>query len=196
MTERGRKDEGGAQLFTASDIARFCQVDLKTIHNWSEKGEIRHFRTPGRHLRFRRLDVLDFLRKYGYPVPQALRAGKPRVIVVDEDTEVLASLKRTLGKHFELFVFSDPFEAMVSLAGIQPDALVIDVELDAMNGQKLLAKLKQMPSTAYIRMLVYASSDAAKQLALAAGAHEVIQRGQATELREALERLTGLERAE
>ena len=38
------------ELFTASDVARFCQVDLKTIHNWSEKGEIRHFRTPGRHL--------------------------------------------------------------------------------------------------------------------------------------------------
>ena len=40
------------ELFTASDVARFCQVDLKTIHNWADKGEIRHFRTPGRHLRF------------------------------------------------------------------------------------------------------------------------------------------------
>ncbi|HEX2675074.1 MAG TPA: helix-turn-helix domain-containing protein, partial [Polyangiales bacterium] len=56
------------ELFTASEVARFCQVDLKTIHNWADRGEIRHFRTPGRHLRFRRVDVLDFLRKYGYPV--------------------------------------------------------------------------------------------------------------------------------
>jgi len=40
------------ELFTASEVARFCQVDLKTIHNWSDRGEIRHFRTPGRHLRF------------------------------------------------------------------------------------------------------------------------------------------------
>ena len=55
------------ELFTASEVARFCQVDLKTIHNWAERGEVRHFRTPGRHLRFRRVDVLDFLRKYGYP---------------------------------------------------------------------------------------------------------------------------------
>jgi excisionase family DNA binding protein len=67
------------ELFTASDVARFCQVDLKTIHNWADKGEIRHFRTPGRHLRFRRLDVLDFLRKYGYPIPDVLRMGKPKV---------------------------------------------------------------------------------------------------------------------
>ena len=46
------------ELFTASELARFCHVDLKTIHNWVEKGEIRHFRTPGRHLRFRRPDVI------------------------------------------------------------------------------------------------------------------------------------------
>ena len=39
------------ELFTASEVAKFCQVDLKTIHNWADRGEIRHFRTPGRHLR-------------------------------------------------------------------------------------------------------------------------------------------------
>ena len=82
------------ELFTASDVARFCQVDLKTIHNWADKGEIRHFRTPGRHLRFRRLDVLDFLRKYGYPIPEILRMGKPKVVVVDDDPSVLAALRK------------------------------------------------------------------------------------------------------
>src|SRR5882757_8137614 len=68
-------DTRGAELFTASQLARFCQVDLKTIHNWADKGEVRHFRTPGRHLRFRRADVIEFLRKYGYPVPDSLRSG-------------------------------------------------------------------------------------------------------------------------
>src|SRR5258708_41250 len=81
----GRASSNIPELFTGSDVARFCQVDLKTIHNWSDKGEIRHFRTPGRHLRFRRVDVLDFLRKYGYPIPDVLRTGKPKVVVVDGD---------------------------------------------------------------------------------------------------------------
>src|SRR6476659_1516311 len=97
------------ELFTASDVARFCQVDLKTIHNWADKGEIRHFRTPGRHLRFRRLDVLDFLRKYGYPIPEVLRMGEPKVVVADEDPAVLAALRRTLAKTFDLVTFQDPF---------------------------------------------------------------------------------------
>ena len=51
VVARARKPK---DLFTASQIARFCQVDLKTIHNWADRGQIQHFRTPGRHLRFRR----------------------------------------------------------------------------------------------------------------------------------------------
>src|SRR5882724_11276198 len=101
------QDTRGAELFTASQLARFCQVDLKTIHNWADKGEIRHFRTPGRHLRFRRLDVLDFLRKYGYPIPEVLRMGKPKVVIIDEDPQVLAALRRTLARRFDLTTFQD-----------------------------------------------------------------------------------------
>ena len=63
-------------LYGASDVARFCQVDLKTIHNWVEKGNvIPHFRTPGRHLRFKAGDVVAFLKKYGYTMPEELDGG-------------------------------------------------------------------------------------------------------------------------
>ena len=67
------------QLLTAADVARCCRVDIKTIHNWAARGELTHFRTPGRHLRFQRADVLDFLRRYGYPVPDWLVSGPPSV---------------------------------------------------------------------------------------------------------------------
>src|SRR5450755_2074111 len=107
--QRGMAHDGERirELYTASEVARFCQVDLKTIHNWSERGEVRHFRTPGRHLRFRRVDVLDFLRKYGYPIADALRVGKPKVVVVDSDPAELATLRRALAKRFELTTFQD-----------------------------------------------------------------------------------------
>ena len=47
------------KLLTASDLATLCEVDLKTIHNWVDRGRIAHFRTPGRHLRFRAADVAE-----------------------------------------------------------------------------------------------------------------------------------------
>src|SRR5262245_16291285 len=96
-----------SELYTASDVARFCQVDLKTIHNWADKGEIRHFRTPGRHLRFRRLDVLEFLRRYGYAIPDELHEGRPRLVIVDADAGAATALRRSLARRFDVTIFGD-----------------------------------------------------------------------------------------
>lgn len=182
------------ELFTASDVARFCQVDLKTIHNWADKGEIRHFRTPGRHLRFRRLDVLDFLRKYGYPIPEVLRMGKPKVVVVDEDPAVLAAVRRTLSKKFDLVTFQDAFDALVAVGSLQPDALILDVKMPGLDGVRCLERLRSIDATAHIRCLVYSAHEDARKAATEAGAYDFIKKGELAELRDSLERLMGLER--
>jgi excisionase family DNA binding protein len=60
------------KLMTAPMVARICECDLKTIHNWVNKGEIDAARTPGRHLRFTRDSVVAFLRKHGFSIPEEL----------------------------------------------------------------------------------------------------------------------------
>ncbi len=182
------------ELFTASDVARFCQVDLKTIHNWADKGEIRHFRTPGRHLRFRRLDVLDFLRKYGYPIPEMLRMGKPKVVIIDDDPTTLANLRRALSRRFELTTFQDPFDALVAVGNIQPDALILDVKMPGLDGIRCIERLRSIDATAHIRCLVYSAHEEVKKNATEAGAYDFIKKGELPELRDSLERLMGLER--
>ena len=62
------------RFVTASQLAALCQVDLKTIHNWADRGKIEHFRTPGRHLRFHQSDVDAFLVKHGYTKQSAPQA--------------------------------------------------------------------------------------------------------------------------
>lgn len=189
-----RPSAGMPELFTASDVARFCQVDLKTIHNWSDKGEIRHFRTPGRHLRFRRVDVLDFLRKYGYPIPDVLRTGKPKVVVVDGDPAALAAIRRALAKRFELTTFQDPFDALVAVGSLEPDALVLDVEMAGLDGVRCLDRLRALERTAHIRCIVYSGAEGLRKAATEAGAYDFIKRGDVAALRDSLERLMGLER--
>lgn len=190
----GKENVNQPELFTASDVARFCQVDLKTIHNWADKGEIRHFRTPGRHLRFRRLDVLDFLRKYGYPIPDVLKMGKPKVVAVDDDPTVLAALRRTLSRRFDLTTFQDPFDALVAVGNLQPDALVLDVKMPGLDGVRCLERLKSIDATSHIRCIVYSTHEEMKKNATDAGAYDFIKKGEAAELRDSLERLMGLER--
>lgn len=65
------------KLLKATEIAAICQVDLKTIHNWAKRG-MPHFRTPGRHLRFKPEEVVPWLVGYGYTIPKELRQFVPK----------------------------------------------------------------------------------------------------------------------
>src|SRR5262245_12154361 len=86
------------KLLTASDLATLCEVDLKTIHNWVDRGRIAHFRTPGRHLRFRAADVAEFLRAWGYSVPRELARASARTIMVVGPKDTVALVQRALGE--------------------------------------------------------------------------------------------------
>ncbi len=187
-----KKSPSPAEILTASDVARFCEVELKTVHNWCDKGKLRCFRTPGRHLRFRRLEVVAFLEEYGYPIPEFLRIAKPKVIVLDEDPNVLAALRRALSRRFELFTFQEPADAIVAVGSVQPEAVVLDAKTQSLDGLRLLERLGNMDATAHIRTVVYASEKMRKP-AIEAGASDFVVKGEVSELRESLERLLGLE---
>lgn len=63
-------------LLDAGEVARICQMDLKTVHNWCDRGLIpvtSFFRTPGRHLRFYKGPILAWLAAQGYPVTEEMR---------------------------------------------------------------------------------------------------------------------------
>jgi excisionase family DNA binding protein len=178
-------------LFTASQIAAFCSVDLKTIHNWAERGELRHFRTPGRHLRFRRNDVVEFLRKYGYPVPAEFIAGVHRVYVLDEDAATLAGIKRTLGKLFEVTTFQDPVDALVTIGVEVPDAIVLDVEAPGFDGMRCVARLKQLGATQGIPIVALGAKSALAKKALEAGASAFVAKADVGKIGEVIDGLVG-----
>lgn len=187
MAKRGQAKE----LFTASEVARFCQVDLKTIHNWADRGEVRHFRTPGRHLRFRRLDVLDFLRKYGYPVPEVLSQGRPAIHIIDEDPQSLTTIEAELRDRFDVTTFQEPVDALIAVGSDKPDVVVLDVASQRIDGVACVERLKQMDSTRHVRIVVYSADESAQQRSLAAGASAFVPRPNLRRLIETLDALMG-----
>ena len=97
-----------ANVYSAQILANFCEVDLKTVHHWADRGKVPHFRTDGRHLRFRRNDVVRFLRAHGYPLPDALVRARPTVALalgaslLEGASLSLEDLAKRLGSRFSL----------------------------------------------------------------------------------------------
>lgn len=128
-------------LFTAPQVAKICSVNLKTIHNWVERGEMKSFRTPGRHLRFRRQDILDFLTRFGYPVPEGFTPTQRRIVIF-ADNETLRPLKRSLSRDFEVAAFTDQVEGLLSIGQQKPDLVLVNTD----SGQESVHLMERLSS--------------------------------------------------
>jgi hypothetical protein len=145
----------------ANDIARLAQVDLKTIHNWVDRGVLPCFRTPGRHLRFRPEHVASFLRAWGYAVPASLREAAPKRVAVTGPKKVERLVQQaTEGDGIELRALEHPYDALLTAVVEPAGAYVIDVELidrDAL--ERFTSALHRAAPTAIIIVVGLADGD-------------------------------------
>jgi excisionase family DNA binding protein len=157
-------------LFTAPQVAQICGTDLKTIHNWVNRGEIHSFRTPGRHLRFRRQDVQDFLTRFGYPMPAGFGTPSRRVVVIDGNPVTGAMVANALSNHMEVSGFSDHLEALLQIGRHRPDAVLVN----GAGGPDMLRVVANIArSDRELPVIVYGSADDVE--AKAAGASACIR---------------------
>ena len=90
----------------------------------------------------------------------------PTVLVVDDEPEILASLRRTLRKEsFELLTTTSPIEALQLLAERRVDLLIADIDMPELNGLELVARVRR-DHPEVIRMLL--TGDASLDSALSA----------------------------
>jgi excisionase family DNA binding protein len=115
------------KLLTASDLAALCEVDLKTIHNWVDRGRIAHFRTPGRHLRFKAADVAEFLRAWGYSVPRELARATSKSMIAIGTKDTMANVARALGESMPIRHASHPYDALIYAGSDPADVYIVDV---------------------------------------------------------------------
>jgi excisionase family DNA binding protein len=133
-------------LLTAPEVARHCGADLKTIHNWVNAGQITSFRTRGRHLRFRLQDVVDFLERFGYPVPTELRTRRPVVTVIDPTEQAPLALDQGQPGAAEIRSYPCPVEALMAIERDEPDVIVVDLDLPAVDGREVINRLSRRAS--------------------------------------------------
>ena len=152
-------------VYSAQALADFCEVDLKTVHHWAERGKVPHFRTDGRHLRFRRNDVVRFLRAHNYPMPDALVRARPTIALAlspssFEGTALsLDDLVKRLGSRFVVRRHANAAIALAHLLADAPDALVLAHDDATLGFLSAIAALKADPALSWIVLAVVAEPE-------------------------------------
>lgn len=142
-------------LYTAQDVARCCEVDLKTIHHWAIAGKIPHHRTAGRHLRFRHNHVVQFLRAHGYPLGP-IASARPAVFFAPGARADEELVMKRLATRFFVRRFDSGLAAIAHLVAGQPDALVLALADATWAGEHALLALKGDPATSWTTVVVLA----------------------------------------
>lgn len=127
----------------ARSLAHLCGVDLKTVHQWAVTGLIPHFRTPGRHLRFRPQDVAEFLKNSGHP--GATEVAGIAVVLLVAPKRVRRQYAKQL-KGCEVQFAENAFDALVDATRTRPNAIIIDT--GGVEGLDLAAYLKSLGGAA------------------------------------------------
>jgi excisionase family DNA binding protein len=123
-------------VFTTGEAAKICKVSQQTIIRCFDSGQLKGFRVPGS--RFRRIprdQLYAFMRDNGIPT-DALDSGKRKVLVVDDDEDLVELIVDQLNRdgRFEVRSVNNGFGAGMQIKEFRPDLVVLDVMLPDING--------------------------------------------------------------
>jgi len=145
------------KTLTTGDIAKYCDVNQRTVIRWLDKGALKGFKLPGRgNNRVKLDDFIKFLKQNGMPVPDELaEQGMPKVLVVDDELPVANAIRRAL-KPLEVSVeiANGGFEAGSQLMIQKPDLMTLDLSMPGMNGFDVIKFVRNTAEIAHTRILV------------------------------------------
>ncbi len=93
-------------------------------------------------------------------------AKRNRILVVDDDEVICASVSQILGKSFEVFTCNEAEQAESEAFSKHPDLILLDLNLGGISGFEILQNLKKNPSTDDIPVMILTADEDGESEAL------------------------------
>jgi two-component system, OmpR family, response regulator len=143
-------------VFTTGEAAEICKVSQQTIIRCFDSGRLKGFRVPGS--RFRRIPrdaLIQFMKDNGIP-PDQLESGKTKVLVVDDDPEIVELFVDVLERdgRFEVRTADSGYTAGIVTNEFRPDLIILDYMLPDINGNVVCQTIRQREEFATTKIVI------------------------------------------
>ena len=159
-THKADKDAGDTLhdklVFTTGEAAEICKVSQQTIIRCFDAGRLKGFRVPGS--RFRRIpreELIRFMKQNEIPTDD-FSHGKKRVLVVDDDPQIVELFTDVLGQdeRFEVRTASTGYDAGMVTTEFKPDLMILDYMLPDINGNVVCKTVRDNPKHEGMKILI------------------------------------------
>jgi len=167
-------------VYTTGEAAEICKLSQQTIIRCFDSGQLQGFRVPGS--KFRRIprnELVKFMKDNSIPL-DGLEDDKIRVMVVDDDPQIVELFVDVLetDPRFEVTTAQTGYDAGVITQQFRPDLLVLDYMLPDINGNVVCKTIRDNPELSHIKILIISGmvSQAEIDMLLEAGADDFIKK--------------------
>jgi excisionase family DNA binding protein len=142
-------------VFTTGEAAKICKVSQQTIIRCFDNGQLKGFRVPGS--KFRRIPreaLYKFMKDNGIPT-DALESGKRKVLLVDDDVDIVEMIHKSLEDdgRFEVRIAANGFDAGMMVKEYRPDLIILDVMLPDINGKEVCHRVRSDNTLEEVRII-------------------------------------------
>lgn len=168
-----------AKSLTTGDIAEYCDVNLRTVIRWIDKGSLKGYKLPGRgNNRVTEENFVAFLKENKMPIPAEFLPDNKTVLIVDDDKSMGSAIKRVLkNSGFRCDMASNGFLAGSKLMQHKPTLMTLDLTMPGLNGFELLKHLRGEEQFNDLKVLVISAlNQDSLDKSLALGANAVLSK--------------------
>jgi excisionase family DNA binding protein len=143
-------------LFTTGEAAEICRVSQQTIIRCFDAGRLEGFRVPGsRFRRIPRQNLVRFMKENNIPL-DAIESGKRKILIVDDDAEIVELLEDVLERdgRFEVKTASSGYEAGMATEKFRPELILLDYMLPDVNGNVVCQTIRKNPEFENIKIII------------------------------------------
>ena len=134
-------------ILTTGEVAKICNVAPRTVSKWFDSGQLRGYRIPGSKDRRIPLNALiRFMKAHNIPL-DGLQSGRTRVLLVDDESEIVDVLEKVLTEqaNYEVHAAHGGFAAGVECEKFRPHVMLLDMHLGDIRGEDVLKLVRDNP---------------------------------------------------
>jgi len=168
-------------VYTTGEVAKICNVTIRTVIKWFESGILKGFKIPNsRDRRIPHDNLIAFMEENGFPLKNIETSNRRRILIADDEEGILFVLERFLSDIgiFDVDTARSGYEAGIKTVSFRPHILVLDHLLGDTDSREVSRSLRANPELKDLKIIVmsgYLTDEEVDQM-LKNGVEEVVRK--------------------